>query len=1668
MARRIIELMDDMHLSSQSTFLDYYYAMQSNNISQASSILTNNPTIKNQIMTADNINILLNETYRRELQPKVDIDYFLAGLQAVFEKMIFYTQVRGEWSKDIQYNVHNFVYYNGKGYYVYTNSEPPIGTLPTDTKYWLEYDVRGAKGYGGIDLNLKFAWDNTQNYKKGDVVIFQNKMWYAVADNTNYEPNLNHYPWVIISMPKLAAKTPIQKAIPTGYDIGDFWWQITEGDDVIVTTWSVRQSEPTPRFASAAFSIGTNIYVTGGIKSNFSRTNTNEMFDTVTNTWSVKASAPTQRARAMTFSIGNNGYVVGGQDNNGNILSSVEMYNSTNNTWTTRANYPIPIISGAGVATDTLGYIIGGETTNNVIVGTSYSYNPTSNTWTAIANKPTLTYGHTLATNGTTIFAIGGINSNKETLGITEAYDIASNTWSQKDTLSVPRSFLSAFIQKGVIYAVGGLNSNWYSLDTNERYDILNNEWTTDMPMNYARSSLNTLVSGNKGYAIGGIDLATSSVRGYNEQYNIREIPSDFEMIINIAVTNNIITENDDEIITESGENIIREDAVTNSGGKTVSIPMVQGGTYDYWVDWGDGMTSTKIRTYNDSAATHTYAQDGEYTIKLTGTVSQLQFTGNIATDLIQITKCKLNLLSIDSMFKNCINLNAIPEDMFDNSIDIKSAVSTFENCVSLKTIPIGLFDNNINITSFENTFWKSGITSIPIGLFNSNNAVINFNSTFKDCSGLVSIPANLFSNNKLVINFYGTFARCTSLTSIPNNLLISNPTVQTYSYMFSECSGITSLPTNLLGNACASATNFSGMFNQTKLNSIPEGLFRYASNATNFDYVFNNTNITAIPAYCFNGNNATNSNAFDKTKIITIGDYGLNGLKIDAGYLSGATSLTTLGNNVFSGNINITNLFLNCSNLVSIGNMDWTGLSGTSGTFSGCSSLTNLSGFKDRNTLKNPTIAQNFGVANSTKLTKQSLLNISDSLVTLTPATIKTLYLSTASLNLLTDVEKLVIINKYWNLNGYTPNITEQIAKDLVLELKGGSGLTANIVETTSLYYYVDLVDAETSRNAGRYVVNKTTGYVYDYDNAPEYEYNITTSTDGTTYNSYWVPKGTDGDSETTVLRNKLVELNTTKPLLSIQVGNDNSKAYQTGFAGAQDLSDLCSEFAKLQQFSIQDSSSALPTSMGHMFYLCFNLITVDFNNINTTNVTSMDRMFFSDGNLKTIKGLENADTSNVIGMRGVFENCSTLTNSDLSFLTKWSNSKCTDMGFMFSGASGITSMINIKMPNVTNAASMYSNTGLTSITGNLLGQKIQDASLIFSNCSRLTTLPSDYRTIFGNNSSLEDVSYAFAGCTSLKVKLDNDPLSYNQDGTITIDETKRNNQIFRNCPNLKNASYLFSGCTGITDLPVFVFWYNTKLTTVAGAFLGCSNMAFQAPETGAEAALLHNNTELQDISKLFQGCKKIVSFLSTAGYWGYGAYDTLTKLTNIFGLFKDSGADSMLFDIGLPKNSPNITNISEVYSGCESVTSIPFGSEVATNMPKLQDCSKICYNCTNINQFGDITGDKVYANNVIYPIAQLSTITEYDNAFTNCTKVTDYANLPMGWRNGSTEVQDPNNIAIALAKIAWGINPDSYTWTVSSTSGNEYTVQCRATGSTALTATYIVNVQTGKVTEQ
>lgn len=1587
MPNRVIELMDDMHLSSQATFMDYYTAMQNNNISNAANILKNNPSVANQIMNADNINILLNETYRRELTPKIDIDYFLEGLLSVYQKMIDYTRVMGEWDANTQYNVHNLVYYNEKAYYVYPNTTPPIGTPPTDTQYWKEYDIKGFQGYGGINLNFKFNWDNTQSYKVGDVVIFQNKMWYAVADNTNYEPNLNHYPWVVISMPKLPDKTPIQRAIPNGYDIGDFWFQITQGDEVIVTTWGIRQPEPTPRFASSAFSIGTDIYIAGGIKSNFDRTNVVEMFDTVLGTWSTKANMPTIRARAAGFSIGNNGYCVGGIDANDTVLNINEVYDSTTNSWSTKTSYPMPIIS-SGVATETLGYIIGGETNNNVLTGSGYSYNPTSNAWTEIIAKPTLTRGHTLATDGNVIYAIGGIDNNKNTLGINEAYTISSNTWSQKDTLAVPRSYLASFVQSGMIYAVGGLNSSWYSVDTNEKYDIANNEWITDMPMNYKRSSLNALVSGTRGFAIGGIDFANSDIRGYNEQYNIDDIPSDFEMVIDTTLD--------------------------STGSKQVTIPTPEGGNYDYWVDWGDGLTSTKITTYNDPQATHTYAEDGEYNIKLMGTLDRLKFTGNIANDLKSVTKCILNFSTITDMFNTCSNLESVCDGIFDQSINVTNANNTFKNCAKLKTIPLGLFDNNNVITEFISTFEGCGIVSIPTGLFNGNNLATNFSTTFYKCSGITSIPSGLFNNNKNVTNFYGVFSRCFNLQSIPDGLFASNSLVENFSYAFNVCEKITSIPSNLFGNANGFVFNYSNMFsNCTSLVTIPEGLFQYAQNTTNYDNIFASCPITAIPNNCFNGNNASVENIFDVTKITSIGDNALKGLAIPSGFFQGATSLITIGNNIFDTNVtDMLNMFNGCNNLTTLGNIDMSNVTTIDSTmFNNCTNLVTVKGFKDRNTMTNPTIKMDFSMSSCQFLSHDSLINISESLVTMTPTTRKTLSLHSDALSKLSTIEKLDIINRYWDIEGYSPtsDLNQNVANELVQSIYGNANTEAQTHITTSLYYYVKLLNSSSGAVIDVYAVDKNTGIVYLADNIPQYEYIIYGGVSTTDEQTFYVPKGSDGDTTGAILKQNINTILTDNPTYKIiEVGSKNTGKLKTKNSGLEQISNASELFSKTKNITeLYVHGDFNPTNMSKMFEGCATLERISFDNLNSINTTDMSFLFSTCSNLTSVPSL---DTTNCVDMQYMFASCSHIV--DWSFVSEWNTSKVINMSNMFRSCFGLTSMPILNMSSVTDASEMFENcANMTNIAPNVIGNKVQNAEGMFQLCQSLDLKNiGDYTTIFGHNNNLTNVSYLFDECSALTKVGVHDVFTLDESGDFpvqVIDETKINNQLFTYCPNITNMSHIFDGCHNLgsedNGIPMGIFYHCPNLQDISYAFSSCWNIQnpFSYGGLSLNKVLFVNNPELVNVSHLFENAH--VGFIGENTANPILLFPVQTKIEDASYLWNGCEmADAQGYElIPFIYTSKVLKNIEGMFMGQT------FSRDISSNydsynpqyswdnlqniIPALENCSNLFSGNTNL------TGN---ATAMIESLQKITTLTNHEKAFEGCTKLSDYNSIPTDWK--------------------------------------------------------------------
>ena len=122
-----------------------------------------------------------------------------------------------------------------------------------------------------------------------------------------------------------------------------------------------------------------------------------------------------------------------------------------------------------------------------------------------------------------------------------------------------------------------------------------------------------------------------------------------------------------------------------NTNDNEITIPTFAGETYNYTVDWGDGMVETGFT----GDATHTYATPGIYTVSITGLFPRISFGGGsqnphkiitieqwgnnpwtsmisafLGCDSLDITNPNIdtpnlsNLTSIRGMFRDCYKFN--------------------------------------------------------------------------------------------------------------------------------------------------------------------------------------------------------------------------------------------------------------------------------------------------------------------------------------------------------------------------------------------------------------------------------------------------------------------------------------------------------------------------------------------------------------------------------------------------------------------------------------------------------------------------------------------------------------------------------------------------------------------------------------------------------------------------------------------------------------------------------------------------------------------------------------------------------------------------------------------------------------------------------------------------
>lgn len=232
----------------------------------------------------------------------------------------------------------------------------------------------------------------------------------------------------------------------------------------------------------------------------------------------------------------------------------------------------------------------------------------------------------------------------------------------------------------------------------------------------------------------------------------------------------------------------------------------------------------------------------------------------------------------------------------------------------------------------------------------------------------------------------------------------------------------------------------------------------------------------------------------------------------------------------------------------------------------------------------------------------------------------------------------------------------------------------------------------------------------------------------------------------------------------------------------------------------SVLFDGTVSPISTAYWFYKCSNLTSLDFTNLDTSNVTNMESMF-NGCNMLTSLDLSSFDTSNVTSMTSMFYKCTDLVSLNVS---SFNTSNVTKMYYMFRDCSSIISLnlSNFNTSNVTNMGNMFS--GCKYITSldisNFDTSNVTNMGSMFSNCTSLTSLDLSHF----NTSKVTIMGYMFSSCTSLTVL---NISSFDTSKVTTMD-------------------YMFEACLALTTIEAPIIWSTESVTSSSSMFTGCSSL--------------------------------------------------------------------------------------------------------------------------------------------------------------------------------------------------------------------------------------------------
>ncbi len=324
------------------------------------------------------------------------------------------------------------------------------------------------------------------------------------------------------------------------------------------------------------------------------------------------------------------------------------------------------------------------------------------------------------------------------------------------------------------------------------------------------------------------------------------------------------------------------------------------------------------------------------------------------------------------------------------------------------------------------------------------------------------------------------------------------------------------------------------------------------------------------------------------------------------------------------------------------------------------------------------------------------------------------------------------------------------------------------------------------------------------------------------------------------------------------------------------------CKNMVKINGLEKIDTSEVI--NMKEMFSDCSSLKELDVSKFNTSQVVNMSDMFHG-CTVLTKLDLSNFDTSKVTDMEWMFYACSSLKEIDLS---NFDTSKVTNMEWIFGYCDALIKLdlSNFDTSNVTNMSSMFEccrNLKELDVSGFQTGQ-VTNMIGMFQDCNSLKEL-----NVRGfDTASVTRMDSMFYGCNNLE-KLD-----------VTGFDTG----------NVTNMSGMFEGCRNLKELDVSGF-QTGQVTNMIGMFEGCRNLK-ELNVRGFDTA---NVTRM---NYMFCGCNNLEK-LDVTGF------DT-DNVTNMYYMFYGCRNLKELDVSGF--QTGNVTNMYYMFSYCSNLGKLDLGN--------------------------------------------------------------------------------------------------------------------------------------------